>query len=190
MNITTRTTVTHILTIDGEDVIVPTKVADNIDPYVSDDKRILVYATHDEAPCEYEFPEDVTFISENHKVDNLQSVINAAHEDETLEVFYVGIYQHGLTYYQLHNYHPNSNDEWDYRIGAVIIIPNDKHESGYTDPERAARAICDEYTAYCNGDVYLVVTMVREGIRKWSEPDFIGGYYGQEQAEQAVKGGC
>jgi hypothetical protein len=192
--ITTTTVTTTEITLDYgdeyEDVVVPITPADWIDPWVNEEGTRLIYAAHDDCPMDYEFPEGVEFIQSNSRNMNYESDVEGwlerVNNDPGLVVFPVGVYEHGLVQYSLAGESMHSGDQWDYVVGACIAIPTD-----YTDPESAARNILAEYTAYCNGDAYVIVSMERENAdAEWSDDyEVIGGYFGSDSTQELINTG-
>lgn len=185
----TTTTVTLDFGDEYEEVVVPIEPAEWIDPWINDLGTVLVYAAHDDYPMDYEWPEGVEFVQGNPNYAHHISSINGANEwiaeQEAAgkRVFPVGVYEHGGIDYSLAGESLHHRDQWDYCVGGAIAIPTD-----YTDPEEAARAILADYTAWCNGDTYVIVSMHREDVdQPWSDDyDTIGGYFGSSRTQEAV----
>lgn len=187
MNITTKTTRTITLTDEALGKIdLPIEPLDRDDIYVSAAGDRLAYLVDDNDCHDHEFPEGVEFVQGNsrynHYENDVEGWLERVNADDNLTVFPVGVYEHGLIQYSLAGESLHSTDRWDYCIGACIAIPND-----FTDPEQAARDILAEYTDWCNGSVYGIVTMEREESGDWDDGDACWGFIGYENAVENAK---
>ena len=182
METTKRTTITATDPAFPDGVELPWE-PDPYAPVVIED-GVIRYLVHDEFGGDHEFPDGVEFIQANsryiHYCNDVDEWLERVNEDDSLTVFPVGVYEHGAIQYSLAGESMHSNDPWDYCVGACIAIPND-----FTDPKEAARAILKEYTAWCNGEVYLIVTVP---IDNPDDYDVCGGFIG-DYAEEALKSG-
>ena len=178
---------------DGRVIDLPLEASDFLDAFLSDDGTTFRYATHYDACNEWEWPEGVEFVQANprnlHYVSDAEGWLEDVNSNPNLVVFPVGVYEHGNVSYSLAGESIHSGDQWDYCVGACIAIPSGPE--GYTDPEAAARAILDEYSAWCNGDTYGIVELSLDP--ETGEPvgdyDAVYGIFGWEQAEACVKTG-
>jgi len=191
MNITTSHTTT--ITLEHEKVgkvILPYEPTDPDDVIISDDGNTITYATFDPWQFDYEFPEGVDFVQGNpgyiHYCNNVQEWIDSIHETPHMNIFPVGVYEHGNIEYSLAGESMFSSDQFDYCVGAAIAIPGGPE--GFTDPEGAARAILREYTDWCNGETYSIVTLTRNGDT-W-ENDTDRGVIGYRNALEEVGAGA
>lgn len=178
---------------DGETVEL-VNAADWIDPVIADDGTIR-FAVLDEHPWgEYEFPDYVQFIQGNwrhlHYCNDPTSWMEEIHEDPTLDLYLVGVYEHGGIEYSLAGTSVYSADQFDYCVGAAIAIPNLEHEYGFTDTRETAKAILAEYTGWCNGECYVAVDFTKDPeTGEWSETSSCSGYYGRDRIKDALKEG-
>jgi hypothetical protein len=174
----------------GIDVVIPSRPEHDEDVLFDEENREIRYLTHDETFAEsYEWPEGIEFVQSNSRWANYtpdpEGWLERVNSDPTLDVYPVGVFEHGQVRYALAGESIHSNDQWDYCVGACIAVPNMVNGQGYTDTGKAARAILEEYTAWCNGEVYA---LWRVNVDT-SETDVVGGYIGWDQAEQARKEG-
>jgi hypothetical protein len=116
----------------------------------------------------------------------------------TDRMFWVERYEHGLVNYALTNESSRVDRGWDVAPGvAVLTVPDD-----VPDPEAFARAVLEEYTDWCNGDVYGVVEQTYhfdqraedsdgEPIGEWEsvKDDACWGFIGQSYTETVLKEG-
>lgn len=194
MQITQRTITT--ITASDEvlgDMELPFEPYDADDMFLSADGCALTYLVQDaEGGYGYEFPEGVEFVQANwrniHYCDDADTFFDRYKGDEHYRVFPVGVYEHGAVEYTLAGESMMAHDQWDHCIGAAIAIPDD-----FTDQEQAARDILKEYTSWCNGEVFGIITMkktndgwVEDASTCWG---FIGYEYAVEQAKAWVSGG-
>lgn len=99
----------------------------------------------------------------------------------------VDYYEHGLYTWSLSG--GRRTDPWDTAYNAGwVAIPDDAlgHEYGFTDPRMAARWVLEDYTAACNGDVWMVVGERFYADGRDTDLDIISGYYGQTAALEAM----
>lgn len=186
-----RTTSTATLP-DGAEIDLPYTAADHIDPFLSDDGTVFRYAVQDDCGWEYEWQEGVELVQgDPHRI-NYKDAEAAQRWLEEMrvdhDIFSVDVYEHGNTMYSLSGTGPQCQFDTA-RGGACIAIPNDNHQYPFTNTEEAAAAILSEYTSWCNGDVYGVVELVKEGD-DWNEidpPCF--GIIGWEYVEQCLREG-
>lgn len=188
MKVTTRTTQTITLADErlGE-IDLPFVPLDASDIFLSEDGKTLTYLADDpEGGYDYEFPEGVQFVqgkmAYNHYCNDASAWLEEVNADPNLDVYPVGVYEHGLIQYSLAGESMMSNDRWDYCVGACIAIPTD-----FTDTEEAARSILEEYTNWCNGSVFGIVEMVRQESGDWEEGDTCWGFIGYEYAVEEAK---
>ena len=176
---------------DGTTIDLPHEGCDHIDPVLTDDGNTFRYASLDEYPSEYDWQEGVEFVQGSwrnlHYCDDVEAWIEDVSPDH--DIFAVDVYEHGQIMYSLSGNGPQCDFDTA-RGGAAIAIPNDKHESPFTNTEEAAAAILSEYTSWCNGDVYFMTEMTRDPeTGEWSEGDTIGGFIGWEHVEDCLKNG-
>lgn len=186
----TRTT-THRL----DDFEIGSEPCEWIEPKieVADDGLIAVlrYAVADHDPSPFEWC-DVRFFQADRRY------VSPHTHDEVLEsdaVFQVERYEHGLVSYSLVADGRGYVDrQWDVCTVGVIGVP--AGPEGYTNPREAAAVWLDEYTKWCNGDVYGVVEAhySRSSVEdSWALVDDVHdscwGYIGSDVAQEAVNHG-
>lgn len=195
--IRTRTTITHHHTAtlpSGVEVDLPYTAADHIDPFLSDDGTLLRYAVQDEGGYDYEWQEGVEFVQGNpHCVNYLDAeAANDWIEEMSVDhdVYSVDVYEHGNVMYSLSGTGPQCAFDTA-RGGACIAIPNERHESPFTDTRAAAEGILAEYTSWCNGDVYGIVELTIDPAtgEVIGDYDDVYGVIGWEYAEQCLTTG-
>ena len=70
--------------------------------------------------------------------------------------------------------------QWDSGQIGVILVSKD---GGFTDPEQAAKSLCDEWNQYLSGDVWGYTVTSNDG-----EPvDSCCGFYGRDYCVEAAK---
>jgi len=95
-------------------------------------------------------------------------------------VYLVGKYEHGLVSYSLHSEAVYPDMQWDYAIAGVIGVKD------VADTETVARSHLQDYTAWCNGSVYTVVSVPRDNPDEWSS---CGGFLGDSAIDAVKEGG-
>jgi hypothetical protein len=199
--ITTHTEVTNYLIAykNGENERIEvdfdvSRVADYIEPFLSEDGRTIRVALESDRDHDYEWPEGVEFIQGNgNYLYHLPETeagewLERVNADENLALFLVGVYEHGLIRYALSGEGLHSTDPFDYAmVGAAIAIPTGP--DGFTDPEAAARWILEEYTDWCNGSIYTVIELVKDEILGWVEVTTNVQTIGIEQTQEAINNG-
>jgi hypothetical protein len=179
-----RTTTTAVI----NDIEIETclDVAENIDPYISEDGNTVVLAVHDTGQVDYDFPEGVGFVQGNSSFIHFHKDIAAWVEDQQesgLTVFPVGAYEHGLISYTVHGQRVYPDMQWDYGVVGAIAMPED-----YPEPLEAAQAILEEYSNWCNGSVYGIVTFENvDGT--WEDTDSVWGFIGSKYTQEVVSSG-
>ena len=184
------TTEVHSVTIDDIEYPIEHAGVDYITPRVKvndDGTHTVSYAIDDTDPSEYEWAEVLFFNGES------RCVSPATREDvEAMpHVFGVERYSHGLVRYSLVAESSAVDRQWDVAIVGLIGIPED-----FTNPEAAARAYLDEYTNWCNGEVYGVsedtfIVVEGESVafpHPDIEPEVCWGIIGSEYAQKVVDG--
>lgn len=155
---------------------------DESDIYISEDGTRIGYLLHDTDPMEYEFPEGVEFVQGNNRYyyyNNDPTSWMEGQVESGSSVFLVGVYEHEGIEYSLAGTSLHSHDQWDYGINAAISISSD-----FTNPEEAAKSILEEYTNWCNGQVFIVATGEKKGeLWEW---DYCGGYIGYKYAIETI----
>jgi len=189
METTTRTTITATdATEFPEGVELPWEPDPCSSPIVED--GTIRYLVHDAYSSEYDFPEGVEFVQSNSShmryERDIEGWLEEVEGNPNLDVFSVGVYQHGGVSYTLAGESLHSGDQWDYCVGACIAVPNMNDGKGFTDTKEAARAILEEYTSWCNGDVYIIVSVP---IANPDTYESVGGYIGLQYAEEVMKAG-
>jgi hypothetical protein len=179
MALHTDTTITYTDADTGITVPLPFSPVDG-EVYVIDNGQRVTFLTHDEWPMDYDFPEGVVFRETFSGEDDLSDWIETM-ESNGCETFIVGRYEHGMVSFCVHGERTYPNMAWDYGWGGAIAIPND-----FTDPLTAASVILEEYTDWCNGSVYSVVSV------NVNDPDdyyCCGGFIGYAYAIEVAKAG-
>jgi hypothetical protein len=195
MKLNTRTTRTYEMIESDEEYPITYPADEYMDPFVRDegDLRLVTYAVHDEfcdnSPLDdnegVEFEE---FRTEWDRDEWAQEQLDAG-----LHVFVVDHFEHSCHIYRVLGRWEDEKgnrgiDRWDSRPSCILALSRD-----FTDPEGAAHAIMREYTAWCGGEVYGIVTesFRREGD-EWvqvEELDACWGFIGSEYAQQVVNEG-
>lgn len=179
---------------DGSTIDLPYEADDIVDPFLSEDGNLFRYAVRDDDCREYDWQEGVEFIQGNPHSINYAGAEEAERWIEEMSVdhdlFSVDVYEHGNIMYSLSGTGPQCQFDTA-RGGACIAIPNEHHESPFTNTEEAAASILSEYTSWCNGDVYGIVEITRDPeTGAWAEDDMAcWGVIGYEYAEQCCREG-
>jgi hypothetical protein len=114
-------------------------------------------------------------------------------------------YEHGLVNYAPIGEASQVDRQWDVAFGVAVMRFTKPDTIGPDDdPDKLlnfARAVCEDYTAWCNGDVYgmirwervapPVVPLMEPGdfTDQWQETDSCCGFIGYRYAEQIAKTG-
>lgn len=175
----TTTTTTYDNMEEGIFVELPCVPCDG-EVYVIDNGSRVTFLTHDEYPMEYEWPEGVVLCESFRSEDDLSDWIDMM-EDDGCRVFTVGRYEHGAVSFCVHGERTYPDMAWDYGWGGMIAIPSD-----FTDQLEAAKAILEEYTNWCNGEVYNVFSV---DVNDPDNYDACGGYIGYEYATEVAMAG-
>lgn len=189
----TVTTRSHTATIgDDVEIDLPFEADEMVDPFLSEDGNTFRYGVRDDSPHEYELPEGVEFVQGNPRnvnyVGDVETWLEGMNDNPNVVVFPVDVYEHGDILYSLSGSGPQCQFDTA-RGGACIAVPTGPE--GFTNPQDAAAAILNEYTAWCNGDVYGIVEMNRDPeTNTWTEGDTCWGFYGWEYAETVCKEGA
>ncbi len=193
----THTSTTHTFTIeDGDENITIEStfpVADHIDPFRSPDSNTIVVALENPhgIDSEHEWPEGVEFVQANPRYFNHLPGDEVEHWTDRLigdhDVFEVDVYEHGNILYSLGGGGPQCQFDTSHG-GARIAIPNDRHENPYTDTRQAAANILAEYSAWCNGEGYGIVSFTYED-GEWVEGDAVWGFFGSESVQSTINSG-
>lgn len=111
----------------------------------------------------------------------------------TDRMFWVERYEHGLVNYALKGESSQVDRRWDVAGGvAVLTVPDDVPE-----PETFARAVLEEYTDWCNGNVYGVAEQIyrckseEDRDEEWESIDeeTCWGFIGDDYTETVIKEG-
>lgn len=124
--------------------------------------------------------------------------------------FLIERYEHSLVRYAPIGEASQVDRQWDVAFG-VAVFRFTKPETFYDgDPTREqlldiVRAVCDEYTSWCNGDVYDLIRYERRRPLDaphcpvlipdefthdvWEQADSCGGFVGYDYAEETAKTG-
>jgi len=184
---TTRTTESHAtITKSGESVVIEVPFAYDtaIEPFYDEENGCLRYAVRQDDTSEYEFPEGVFFADASVEGAEAPNALFEEFDTGQLpegELLAVGKYNHGMVSYTVHGDKTYPDMEWDYGICGVIFVPND-----FTNPREAASAILEEYTDWCNGNVYMLIEVPLNHEDEW---DVCGGVIGDKAITEAVKFG-
>lgn len=179
MTIHADTTITYTDEDTGITVPLPVSPVDG-EVYVIDNGQRVTFLTHDEYPMEYDFPEGVVFRQTFRGEDDFSDWMETM-ESDGCKTFTVGRYEHGLVSFCVHGERTYPDMAWDYGFGGVIAIPND-----FTNPLEAATVILEEYTNWCNGDVYNIFSV---DVNDPDNYDVCGGFIGYDDAMQIAKAG-
>jgi hypothetical protein len=110
--------------------------------------------------------------------------------------FWIERYEHGLVRYAPIGESSFVDRQWDVAQGVAIFRFKEDHGCGDpNDPEGVlnfVRAVCDEYTAWCNGDYYGIIrwrkvdsTYVLD--QPWVEIASCWGFLGYDYAQQTAQ---
>lgn len=155
---------------------------------MSDGKVLVSYLAQDEVGWDYDWQEGVEWIAfdNGHDRDEWREKNEETYWAENPgRVFWVERYEHGLVRYALMGESSQVDRQWDVAPGvAVIVIPED-----FTPPyEDVARGILEEYTSWCNGDIYGVVHVWLNANATVldDEIEHCWGLIGRDYAEQTL----
>lgn len=155
------------------------------------DKVAVGYLTHDESPSD--FWEDGG--NGEFKVFRTQwdrdGWINERQE-RGLTVYVVDEYKHGLVHYSVRDTAGYTDREWDVAPRAALAIPFEDWGTDAADQLGVANGILDEYSKWCNGEVYgacvAVLTINRENGEVVDEDDnSVWGAIGREWARDLLE---
>lgn len=100
-------------------------------------------------------------------------------------VFLVEVYSHGLEAFSRVDagvWYPDR--QWDVCAACVIAVPPDA-----TEPAEYADAVLKSYTAWCQGDVYGIISCVVDPDGTLVSDDSVWGFIGYEYAVESAKSG-
>jgi hypothetical protein len=101
--------------------------------------------------------------------------------------FYIEKYEHGLVRYALVGESSAVDRQWDVTGVAGYMMADDDWGKD-VDIEQAARSTLEQYTDWCNGTIYGVITVEYAGPnRQVTEEESCWGYIGDEHARQELK---
>lgn len=178
--ITTTTTTNYTNDEYGISVELPYAPCDS-EVHVSNDGKELTFLLHDEFSHwdEYEWGDTIFVDFSNNR---------SISPDEFLEehstgynIYPVGKYEHGMVHYSIagSRWYPDMN--FDYGVCAYIAIPED-----YQNQTEFANSLLDEYSSWCNGEVYCIVHL---DIDNPDDFDIYGGFIGYDHATETAKAG-
>lgn len=112
-------------------------------------------------------------------------------------------YEHSLVRYAPLNEASAVDRQWDVAMGVAVMIFKPEEWGKDPDFREIARTICDEYTSWCNGDAYGIITFRRRlpvdapncpvlipeqfAREVWEEEDSCWGFLGDEYAERTAR---
>jgi len=115
-------------------------------------------------------------------------VAQAMHEHR---FFWLERYEHGLVRYALCSESSVVDRRWDVIEGVGWIMLDKEWFGGDATPEQyieIARALCEEFTSWCNGDVYGVVHVTLDLITGDEiDTESCWGYIGSDYAEACAR---
>lgn len=122
--------------------------------------------------------------------------------------FLIERYEHGLVRYAPIGEASQVDRQWDVAHGVAVIRFTKPETIGPDDnPDKLlnfARGICEEYTSWCNGDIYGMIRFelqppagatstpflsIDEFVPEWVETDSCWGFIGWENATEIAKTG-
>ena len=175
--LTTTTTITYTNDTHGFSVELPYHpYMDEV--YVNDDGSALAFLVHDDYPCDYEWPDGVTFRQDFSKIDPADWIESLS---DNHDIYAVGKYEHGLVHYSVANTRTYPDMNFDYGIAGYIAVTKD-----YADTAQAANDILNEYSSWCNGDVYGIVHL---DIADPDNYDSCFGFIGYDHAVACAEAG-
>lgn len=121
--------------------------------------------------------------------------------------FWIERYEHGLVRYAPTGESSRVDRQWDVAPGVALMRFTKPETIGPDDdPDKLlnfARAVCDEYTAWCNGDFYGMLRYELQTTHTptpflepadfteaWVETDSCWGFLGSDYAEETAKTGA
>lgn len=196
------TTRSFIVTHDGTDYTVPDTygcAAEWFDPLVGTDDKghiIVTYIAQDDSG-DHENPwerddDSITYrIFDNghqrdqfmdDQIENPDAEIFKAQAEGRF--FWLERYEHGLVRYALVNESSQTDRQWDVAHGVGYLILDTDWSGDLTE---IARALCEEYTAWCNGECYGIVNVTLDLLGEQIDEDTCWGYIGSSYAEQEAR---
>lgn len=118
--------------------------------------------------------------------------------------FWIERYEHGLVRYAPINESSQVDRQWDVAQGVALMrIKDDPWWREGTRAIDCVRAVCEEYTSWCNGDVFGMIRYelkrpdvppvpfltVEDFASEWVETDSCWGFLGYDYARQTAKDG-
>lgn len=196
----TVTTREHYVTIPETDTEVlvsgplPDHQSEVVHALTRDDGTIVLsWKVQDTDPMEYDWQEGVVFKDfRNHYDGGGQSARDAFIADMIEKygeehVHLVEVYSHGLeSFSRVDRGVAYPDRQWDVCAACVLVTPDD-----VTSPTEFADAVLAEYTSWCCGDVYGVVSVDVPADYDGAELDCeaVWGMIGYEYADECVKAG-
>jgi len=99
--------------------------------------------------------------------------------DENWSIFGVDKYEHSSVAFALAG---SFSCPWDTTRGVyALAVSND-----FSEPELTARQVLEEYTSWCNGDVFSVVVAEYDKDRRFIDHDIYGNAFGSKQLDQLL----
>lgn len=175
-------------------------VEDSVDVTEIGDKIIISCLKYDESPRDYfEDDEGAGEFFEFRNVESRDAKAVGLKKDKKL-FYLVDKYAHGSVHYSISQTHSYPDQRWDVAHGCAIFIPCDYIQQEYrkaakksSESEAAAQyvadsnSILDNYSDWCNGEVYGYSVKVFDKSGKELEIDECWGFIGREYAETEKK---
>jgi hypothetical protein len=111
--------------------------------------------------------------------------------------FWIEKYEHGMVRFAPSNESSQVDRQWDVS-GGVALLRIRKPDSFGGELIDVVRCICQEYTAWCNGDIYGIVTYEKVVAPNspilieddWVQTDSCWGFLGYDYAAETAKSGA
>lgn len=205
-----RTITRHLIVVEHDgreyDVTALPPVADWFEPLVSkiDDKLIVTYLAIDDDAGGWQNPlddnEGVTYkiFDNGHQRNEWIDDFGDGSGDPDIaqamaehRFFWLERYEHGLVRYAPTGESSQVDRRWDVAPGVGWIMLDAEWFGGDATPEQyldVARSLCDDFTSWCNGDVYGIVEVTLDAATgKEIGLDSCWGYIGIDSAEEEAR---
>lgn len=173
--------------------------AEDFKATVQDNKLIMAWMEPDVCPQDYWDGDGIGELREFRTADQRDSVARGLEEDKQL-FYYVDKYSHSGVHYSVSETRDYPDDRWDVSHRCAIFIPCEDIQAEYKKLkysvgrinaalkfEQDTNSILNEYSMWCNGEVYGVINRV---VDIATQEDLIDetcwGFIGYEYASQEL----
>ena len=163
------------------------------------DKAIISFLQHSDYPGDFFDDEGTGKLIHFRSYEDYEEKVALFNKSKKL-YYFLDKYEHGSVHYSIENTNDYPDRRWDVSSRCAIYIPDDYIQSEFKKLKKkegeeiaknhfieSTNSILDNYSDYCNGEVYSYTILTCDSEGNTLEEDSVGGYIGYDYIKKEVK---